>query len=242
MEQNTNSNSAVAGHLLSADKVRRFIFGRRAYFTLRNPITDARLTFKVRYAEAVAADQCDRCGGTGIWKGTRGGRGPCFACNSTGFRKGTAGSPAGFKVFWLSGPNKDDDKAYKLLGMVSQEESRKASPRPCDHPQAVDGDREDHARKVFAWLLRHLDALPEKCQFWHEGRCACCSRRLTDPVSIEHGIGPICRGKYDTDVPRVSNAGAHAEDQGIAASIQHAVQTLDPEDTTRQEGAQTYAA
>lgn len=28
------------------------------------------------------------------------------------------------------------------------------------------------------------------------GRCACCSRPLTDPVSIDFGIGPICREKF----------------------------------------------
>lgn len=28
------------------------------------------------------------------------------------------------------------------------------------------------------------------------GVCACCGRELTDPVSIEQGIGPICLGKW----------------------------------------------
>lgn len=28
------------------------------------------------------------------------------------------------------------------------------------------------------------------------GRCGCCSRELTDPVSIERGIGPICAAKF----------------------------------------------
>ncbi len=28
------------------------------------------------------------------------------------------------------------------------------------------------------------------------GRCGVCHRKLTDPVSIEAGIGPICRGKF----------------------------------------------
>jgi hypothetical protein len=27
------------------------------------------------------------------------------------------------------------------------------------------------------------------------GRCSCCGRELTDPASIEIGIGPICLGK-----------------------------------------------
>lgn len=28
------------------------------------------------------------------------------------------------------------------------------------------------------------------------GSCSCCGRELTDPVSIEAGIGPICAGKW----------------------------------------------
>lgn len=28
------------------------------------------------------------------------------------------------------------------------------------------------------------------------GRCSCCGRELSDPVSIQNGIGPICEAKY----------------------------------------------
>lgn len=28
------------------------------------------------------------------------------------------------------------------------------------------------------------------------GRCSCCGRELTDPVSVENGIGPICASKF----------------------------------------------
>lgn len=30
----------------------------------------------------------------------------------------------------------------------------------------------------------------------HSGTCSCCGRTLTDPASIEAGIGPICAGKF----------------------------------------------
>lgn len=51
--------------------------------------------------------------------------------------------------------------------------------------------------KAFAWVWRKLTAgqVPEVLEVWHEGRCGKCSRRLTDPSSIESGLGPICRGK-----------------------------------------------
>jgi hypothetical protein len=50
------------------------------------------------------------------------------------------------------------------------------------------------AYKALDWTLRHLDAgdMPEQLEFWHEGRCARCSRALTDPASIERGFGPEC--------------------------------------------------
>lgn len=30
------------------------------------------------------------------------------------------------------------------------------------------------------------------------GHCVCCARDLTDPVSVEAGIGPVCVGRYGT--------------------------------------------
>lgn len=38
-------------------------------------------------------------------------------------------------------------------------------------------------------IQNRYDALAE---FWHSGRCSKCGRELTDPVSIENGLGPVC--------------------------------------------------
>ena len=38
-------------------------------------------------------------------------------------------------------------------------------------------------------------ALPKGIEFWHEGRCCRCARKLTVPESIENGIGPECAKK-----------------------------------------------
>jgi Family of unknown function (DUF6011) len=32
-------------------------------------------------------------------------------------------------------------------------------------------------------------------EFLADTRCRCCNRKLTDPISIETGIGPICAGR-----------------------------------------------
>lgn len=50
---------------------------------------------------------------------------------------------------------------------------------------------------AFQWLWQHIEdpALSDKIEFWHEGRCCRCGRKLTVPSSIEAGIGPECAGK-----------------------------------------------
>ena len=48
------------------------------------------------------------------------------------------------------------------------------------------------------WFLQQIaktNAVHPDIEFWHEGRCGACGRALTDPTSIELGIGPTCRGK-----------------------------------------------
>jgi len=50
--------------------------------------------------------------------------------------------------------------------------------------------------QVFNWALsviQKVKTLPEGYSIQHEGRCARCSRVLTDPESIRTGLGPICR-------------------------------------------------
>lgn len=53
------------------------------------------------------------------------------------------------------------------------------------------------ARAALDWTLRNTKSgdLPEQLEVWHEGKCCRCGRKLTDPVSVERGIGPECYGK-----------------------------------------------
>jgi hypothetical protein len=48
--------------------------------------------------------------------------------------------------------------------------------------------------KVFYWMWQKLNTvgLPDIIEFWHEGRCAKCSRPLTVPESLILGFGPEC--------------------------------------------------
>lgn len=44
---------------------------------------------------------------------------------------------------------------------------------------------------IFAWFCRHYTEY-DKIELWHHGECSMCGRALTDPKSIERGIGPVC--------------------------------------------------
>lgn len=46
----------------------------------------------------------------------------------------------------------------------------------------------------FEWWFNHLDS--EHVEFFHEGKCGRCGRALTDPESIERGIGPECAKQF----------------------------------------------
>lgn len=45
---------------------------------------------------------------------------------------------------------------------------------------------------TWFWNCFQKNVLPNTFEFWHEGRCGRCGRRLTTPESIKNGIGPIC--------------------------------------------------
>jgi len=52
---------------------------------------------------------------------------------------------------------------------------------------------------VLRWALRVIAFnwhLPEGYAIQHVGRCCCCGRRLTDPESINSGVGPECAKRF----------------------------------------------
>ena len=48
--------------------------------------------------------------------------------------------------------------------------------------------------KAFVWFYRNIAAQQsmQELEFWHEGRCGRCARKLTVPESIASGFGPEC--------------------------------------------------
>lgn len=70
------------------------------------------------------------------------------------------------------------------------------------YPESGRWFADDHADPARVWAAaeaaRWLDASEQaspQATYLEESRCGRCARRLTDPVSIERGIGPECYGK-----------------------------------------------
>lgn len=49
------------------------------------------------------------------------------------------------------------------------------------------------AAMAFAWYVENINSLD--CELYHQGACSMCGRALSDPESIEKGIGPVCAEK-----------------------------------------------
>lgn len=124
--------------------------------------------------------------------------------NEYAMRRGTMAAATRGRPIWVSlygGPEGDftnegnERRNWKMvatiwagvgdLGEVTFAKSRK-SPLPDDHV----------AVRTVAWIaakLRSPEVLMEQAEWWHEGVCGRCGRRLTVPESIETGFGPECR-------------------------------------------------
>ena len=64
-----------------------------------------------------------------------------------------------------------------------------------DFLQPNGGWYDSPALKGFCWFLRTLIEKPhnlDQLELWHMGRCGRCGKELTDPESIQRGLGPIC--------------------------------------------------
>ena len=66
------------------------------------------------------------------------------------------------------------------------------------HEVEPNGNREYLGKAGLAGLTpEHKLTLEQaKAWGWATGFCVCCSRLLTDPVSVEAGIGPICASRF----------------------------------------------
>jgi len=151
--------------LTEAKRVRDFMRGGKATFTVRSKKTGVRFTYKVTTPKGDAH--------------------------------------AVYFVRVLTGP--DNYTNYKYIGYVRggtfTHGGAKAKAGP-DAPSVV----------AFAYTHKAAngsnETLPEALEFRHAGKCCCCGRKLTDPLSIELGIGPVCGNHKGTSTGKVHKGGA----------------------------------
>jgi len=90
----------------------------------------------------------------------------------------------------LTGP--DNLSSYTYMGLVREEDLRLIITKGSKFNS---GSR---SVMVFRWAMQIVQGttnLPEGYDIQHAGRCCRCAKMLTDPISIEIGIGPECRKK-----------------------------------------------
>lgn len=91
-------------------------------------------------------------------------------------------------VKYLTGP--DNESSYTYLGKFNMHDGTVAltkGSKLTDDSKPV---------KVIRWAMKHVFGdrqLPDGYQIRHAGKCGCCGRTLTEPLSLTIGIGPECR-------------------------------------------------
>jgi hypothetical protein len=99
------------------------------------------------------------------------------------------GTSGPFFVAAMTGP--DNELSYSYLGHLWKND-RGFQLIPGKKTKV---SKDAKVRLVFEWFLKRLKAnagMPDGGEFWHEGKCGKCGRKLTVPLSIERGLGPIC--------------------------------------------------
>lgn len=108
---------------------------------------------------------------------------------------------AAWFVAVLTGPNNDHD--YTYLGMLLRPDAPDAPDANhvpivpiCKLTRASQYGTESRPVAVFNWAMRVLygaSTIKPGYSILHAGKCARCSRQLTDPESLRTGLGPVCR-------------------------------------------------
>lgn len=101
-----------------------------------------------------------------------------------------------FFVSVLTGPSNEED--FEFLGTLFPRSARDAWHFVHGKKSRIGTDAP--SAKALAWFVENLlrrGAVSLTMEFWHEGRCGRCARKLTVPESIQSGLGPECAGKVE---------------------------------------------
>lgn len=155
----------MQGRLAFAGEIRKYILGGNSTFTLVSKATGQRFTYKVK---SVAKDR-DKNWSTGNQDRSK------------------------YFVMYLSGPDNTND--FQYMGMMDVDIDGAYRFHGTAKSRAKEGSKVFDA---FAWfwnLIEFRCQAPSGVEFWHEGTCCMCGRKLTVPESVADGIGPECRSK-----------------------------------------------
>jgi len=188
---------STAHRISDAADIRAFVGAGNAYFTLRNSETGGRVTYNVTREEDgtltvrafTGSENSDRRHYT--YLGTVADGRYAYA----GARAAVAGLAA------VAAETGDRWLADFCASLTARNQPLTARQREVledrcrRHGVTTSAIPHDDVRaRGFAWFWANLtrDTFPANFEFWHEGRCAACARRLTVPESVATGFGPDC--------------------------------------------------
>jgi hypothetical protein len=182
--------------------VRAFVGAGNAYFTLRNSASGGRVTYNVTREEDgtltvrafTGRENSDRRHYS--YLGTVGADGGYTYAGARAAVAGLAAVAAETGDRWLAGFCANLVYRDRALTVRQREVLTERCRRHGVATAAIPVD--DVRARGFAWFWANLarGTFPDTFEFWHEGRCAACARRLTVPQSIERGLGPECALRF----------------------------------------------
>lgn len=100
-------------------------------------------------------------------------------------------------LLWFVGllTGADNNADYSYIGIIS---ARGNDDVPVFRTTEKTQNPNGASVKGFKWFSKQVfgtGAGLSQVECWHAGRCGRCNRTLTDPQSIQSGIGPVCRSK-----------------------------------------------
>jgi len=87
----------------------------------------------------------------------------------------------------------DNESDFGFIGSINTRGFYKASTK-----SKVDADRKAVANRTLVWLLTKINNgvdLPDALEIKGASKCCRCARKLTNPESVDDGMGPVCRKK-----------------------------------------------
>lgn len=100
--------------------------------------------------------------------------------------------PSVYFVSVLVGP--DNTRNYLYFGTIS---GASMLFKMGDKAKVMTGALSVQALMWFWRNLMELHCIRPEVEFYHEGRCGRCGKKLTSPESLELGLGPECANKHN---------------------------------------------